>query len=314
MAQAKDYYAILGVDRKASKEDIKKAYKKMAKANHPDVNKKPEAEQRFKEGQEAYEVLSDDETRESYDRYGQHWRERTHAGQSASGGYGQSGGFNGQGAGGSFRTANSQAGQADFDDLYRQFFGGSQAGRGFFNEDGWDTRDDPADQDATLSVTLDEIVRGGKVRVQVGEKELNITLPESVASGQRIRLKGMGGVTAKGIKGDLYVTLQIKPDPQYAVDGYDLAAKLLVAPWHAALGTEAKIRLPGGSMLSVKVPPGIGAGQKLRLSGKGMRKPDGTAGDLYITVEVTVPSAGSEKVKELYSELAKEQSFDPRLA
>ncbi|GGD57437.1 DnaJ C-terminal domain-containing protein [Paenibacillus nasutitermitis] len=308
MAQANDYYSVLGVDRKASKEEIKKAYKKKAKTYHPDVNKAPGAEERFKEVQEAYEVLSDDEARENYDRFGQHWRERSQAGQGGGDPFGQ------QQSGG-FRTSRTQAEGMDFDDLYRQFFGGAQGGGGFFNEDGgFDIRDAPADQEAQLSVSLDELVQGGKMRVQVGEKELNIKLPESVISGQRIRLKGMGGVSRDGVKGDLYVTLQIKPDSHYTIDRYDLAVELQVAPWHAALGTEAKIRLPGGGMLNVKVPQGMTAGQKLRLTGKGLRKPDGSSGDLYITLAVTVPRAASEKVKELYRELAKEQSFDPRLS
>ncbi|MBP1996558.1 DnaJ C-terminal domain-containing protein [Paenibacillus eucommiae] len=323
MKNTTNYYEVLGVDRKASKEDIKKAYKKMAKKYHPDVNKTSEAEKRFKQVQEAYEVLHNDEAREGYDKYGEHWRERTSAQQAGGANFGQSGGFYGQDRGGGTRGASyqTQTEYGDFGDIFGQFFAGAQngsgrsAGGGFFGEDGdWDIQDERPDQEAILNLTLDEIARGGKVRVRVGEKELSIKLPESVSDGQSIRLKGMGGASRDGSKGDLYITLHIQPDPVFTVEGFDLTAALLVAPWHAALGTEAKVRLPGDSMLNVKVPAGIAAGQKLRLSGKGLRKPDGSFGDLYVAVTVTVPKPSSEKVQELYRELAKEQAFEPHFA
>jgi curved DNA-binding protein len=303
--QTKDFYKLLGVERTATKEEIKKAHKKMAKAYHPDVNKSPEAGSRFKEVQEAYEVLSNEETRASYDQYGERWRDGAKAQQSGYGGFGQGSrdydsSYNGQGTGGSFRGGRYQTEDSDYGDLFSQFFGGSG-----------NMGTEQTDEEASLSLTLEQITVGGKVRAQVQGKEIGITLPVSVSDGQRIRLKGMGRTSRNGSKGDLYVTIKFKPDPVFTVDGYDLAARLEAAPWHVALGTEARVKLPDGGKLNIKVPVGISSGQKLRVSGKGLRKPDGSFGDLYVAVQVTVPKASSEKVQELYRELAKEQPFEP---
>lgn len=318
MSPTKDFYKILGVDRKATKEQIKKAHKKMAKTYHPDVNKSPEAEKKFKEIQEAYEVLSNEESRANYDQYGDSWQDRGRAQQGGYEDFGQAGGFNfnGQNWGGTSGGATYQTGESDYGDLFSQFFGGAAgrggpAGGGFFtNEDRFGT--EQVDEEASLLLTLEEITKGGKVRVQVQGKEIGVTLPASISDGQRIRLKGMGGTYRNGSKGDLYITLKFKPDPVFVVDGFNLTARLEAAPWHVALGTEAKVKLPDGGMLNVKVPAGISTGQKLRVTGKGLRKPDGSFGDLYVAVQVTVPKASSEKVQQLYRELAQEQSFEPK--
>ncbi|SFK95118.1 curved DNA-binding protein [Paenibacillus sp. 1_12] len=317
MSPTKDFYKILGVDRKATKEQIKKAHKKMAKTYHPDVNKSPEAEKKFKEIQEAYEVLSNEETRAQYDQHGESWRDRGRAQQAGYEDFGQAGGFNfnGQSWGGTSGSTRYQTGESDYGDLFNQFFGGA-ASRGGPGGSGYFSTDDrfgaeQMDEEASLLLTLEEIMKGGKVRVHVQGKEIGVTLPASIVDGQRIRLKGMGGTYSNGTKGDLYVTLQLKPDPIFTVDGFNLTARLEVAPWHVALGTEAKVKLPDGGMLNVKVPAGISTGQKLRVTGKGLRKPDGF-GDLYVSVQVTVPKASSEKVQQLYRELAQEQSFEPK--
>ncbi|SDD56862.1 curved DNA-binding protein [Paenibacillus sp. UNCCL117] len=327
MKAAKDYYEILGVTRAAGKDEIKKAYKKLAKQYHPDVNKTPEAERRFKEVQEAYETLSDDENRKSYDRYGERWREAAQAG--AQGSWGTAGahgsGF-GQREGNPFgsKTGYGYGGMGgagepgiDIEDLLGGFFGGGSSrgagGFGFFaGGDPWNEPRGHADAEAELAVTLDEAVSGGKVQVTVDGKELSVKLPASIKDGQRIRLKRMGRARRDGERGDLYVTLRLKPDPVFAADGYELSAELRIAPWQAALGTEAQLRLPGGSSLRVKVPAGVDSGQKLRLAGKGLRKPDGTSGDLLVRLTVTVPEPRSERVKELYRQLAEEQPFEPR--
>nr|WP_159888540.1 DnaJ C-terminal domain-containing protein [Paenibacillus puerhi] len=307
----KDYYEVLGVTRSADKEAVKKAYKKLAKKYHPDVNKTPEAEKRFKEVQEAYEVLSQDESRQSYDRYGERWRERTQGRDEEAWGRGpQGGGYWQEGSGNSRGTSASGydgmgggfgASGGSFEDLFGDLFGG-----------GWGDSRGQADMEAELALTLDDAVRGGKVQISVDGKSLSVKLPDSIKDGQRIRLKGMGHPSRDGQAGDLYVTLRIKPDPVFSADGYDLSAELVVAPWHAALGTETKLRLPGGSSLKVKVPEGMDGGQKLRLAGKGLRKPDGAYGDLYVRLKVTVPRAGSDRIRELYKQLAAEQPHEPR--
>jgi curved DNA-binding protein len=326
LKSTKDFYQVLGIDRKATKEEIKKAHKKMAKKYHPDVNKSPEAEARFKEIQEAYEVLNNDDNRANYDAYGEHWQERANAQKAGYENFGSAGGgfdfgFNGQGQGGTYRSGRSQAGDSEYGDLFSQFFGGAggQAGSGYFSAEDLfgggmsNARSEQTDEEASLFLTLEEIVKGGKVRVQIQGRELGITLPASVSDGQRIRLKGMGRSAKDGTKGDLYVTLKFKPDPIYKVDGYDLEAQLQTAPWHAALGTEVQIRLPDKDKLNVKIPAGIGPGQKLRVAGKGLRKPDGAFGDLFVVIQIVVPRVSSEKAQQLYKELAEEQPFEPKL-
>ncbi|NHN34434.1 DnaJ C-terminal domain-containing protein [Paenibacillus agricola] len=331
MKKTKDHYEVLGVDRKATKDEIKKAYKKKAKAFHPDVNKSPEAEARFKEAQEAYEVLHDDESRTSYDQYGERWRE---GGAGANGGAGNFGGAGygnayGGGAGsragqaGAYGGTRYQTGEADYGDLFNQFFGGAggragQADSFFSQEDvsggAGGAREQQADEEATLHLTLEEIVLGGKVSVLVLDKKLSLTIPASVIDGQRLRLKGMGRTYRDGSKGDLYVTIKMKPDPVFTVAGYDLTATLEIAPWHAALGTEAKLKLRGGSTINVKVPPmgaAGGTGHMLRLTGKGLRKPDGSFGDLFVEVDMKLPQAITEKEQELYRELAKAYPMEP---
>jgi curved DNA-binding protein len=314
-------------------EEIKKAHKKKAKKYHPDVNKSPEAEERFKEVQEAYEVLHDDETRTKYDQYGDRWRDvGANAYDAGAGNFGNAGysssyenGFGSRGAGqsGAYGSTSYQTGETDYSDLFNQFFGGAGVrggqGNGYFSQEdvfaqAGGTREQPADEEATLLLTLEEIVRGGKVSVQVQEKKLNISIPASVIDGQRLRLKGMGSSYRDGSKGDLYVTLKIKPDPVFTVEQYNLIANLEIAPWQAALGTEAKLRLRGGSTINVKVPAmssAGGTGHKLRITGKGLRKPDGSFGDLFVVVDITVPQAKTEKEQQLYRELAKEHPMEP---
>jgi curved DNA-binding protein len=330
LKKTKDLYEVLGVDRKATKEEIKKAYKKKAKAYHPDVNKSPEAEERFKEAQEAYEVLHDDDSRTSYDQYGERWREGANGYGTESGNFGNArsstygGGFGTRGAeqGGTYGGTRYQTGDADYSDLFSQFFGGAgvsggQAGSYFSQEDLFNQADgarEQADEEATLHLTLEEIVRGGKVNVHVREKKLSISIPASVIDGQQLRLKGMGNPYGNGNKGDLYVTIKIKPDPVFTVDAYNLTANLEIAPWHAALGTEAKLGLRGGSTINVKVPAmgaNGGTGHKLRLTGKGLRKPDGSFGDLFVVVDIKVPPAKTEKEQQLYRELAKLRPLEP---
>ncbi|MBO9606726.1 MAG: DnaJ domain-containing protein [Paenibacillaceae bacterium] len=351
MARANDYYDVLGVDRKATKETIKKAYKKLAKTYHPDVNKSADAEKRFVEVQAAYDVLSDEEKRASYDRYGEHWREAMEAAKAGYdfGGaspFGEGGAARAEAAGGarggrSGRSDGRKAGatgagwqqagfgggfgagdDADLGDLFGRFFGGgagggirfeSESGDGFGSPFGYGAADDAAwDVEAELTLTLEEAMRGGKIKLHALGKEIGLTLPASIKDGQRIRLKGLGARKPDGGSGDLYATLRLAPDAVFAADGYDLGATLQVAPWHVALGTTAALRLPGGDSLQVKVPAGMRPGQKLKLAGRGLRKPDGSRGDLYVRPELVLPPADSAKAQELYRELAKEHAYEPK--
>src|SRR3954470_7626679 len=273
----RDYYETLGVPRDASEEDIRRAYRRLARENHPDVNKDPGAEDRFKEVSEAYEVLRDPEKRERYDRFGQNWK----AGQDVSG----AGGFSGFQGGGPdtggvlFGFVEGE----DFSDFFDGLFGSRRGRRGFGGFDGFSTRG--ADQEAELELSLEEAARGGKRRITLADgRDYEVNIPPGVRDGQRIRLAGEGSPGAGGgPPGDLFLRVRIKPDPRFRREGNDLYTDVPVAPWEAALGADVEVPTLNGTS-RVKVPPGSSCGRKLRLRGEGM-----PGGDLYATVSIKVP-------------------------
>lgn len=301
--QYKDYYRIMGVDRTASSEDIKRAYRKLARKYHPDVSKESGAEERFKELGEAYEVLRDEEKRAAYDQLGNNWQAEQDF--TPPPGWQSSRGSTG-GTGRGFE-------EAQFSDFFDSLFGGGR-GRGAMRGE---------DESAHLTITLEEAFGGATraVRLTVPHRNqkgsltqevrtLNVRIPKGVQQGQQIRLAGqgnpgMGGATA----GDLYLEIHIAPHPLYRVDGRDLYLTVPVSPWEAALGAKLKVPTLGGPV-EVRLPAGSQTGQKLRLKGRGMS--GSPAGDQYALIEIVNPRADSERAKELYRQMAEDLAFDPR--
>jgi curved DNA-binding protein len=315
----RDYYETLGVPRGASEEEIRRAYRRLAREYHPDVNKDPGAEDRFKEVSEAYEVLRDAEKRERYDRLGANWR----AGEDVSGaaGFDPFGGAGTAGRGG-YRSAGFGDGGADFEfgggdfsDFFDSLFGGTRraggrrrAGGGF--GDGFATRG--ADQEATLELSLEEAARGGRRRLNLDGREYEVDIPPGVRDGQRIRLAGEGGQgRGGGQAGDLFLRVRLRPHPRFDVEGADLYAELPVTPWEAALGATVSMATLDGSV-RVRVPEGSSSGRRLRLRGQGLADGRGGRGDLYATVMIEVQRALTSEEREAYEHLAAVSDFDPR--
>jgi curved DNA-binding protein len=298
----RDYYEALGVPRDASSEDIRSAYRRLARQYHPDVSKEEDAEERFKEVSEAYEVLRDPEKRQAYDRFGENWK----AGQDVSGAEGFSG-FGGQGAGGEGVRVEFGDG-ADFSDFFEGLFGSRMGGRrgGGFAGSGFSTRG--ADQEATLELTLAEAAKGGRRKLSLGDgRDYDVNIPAGVRDGQRIRLAGEGSAGAGGgPPGDLFLRVRVKPDPRFRVEGNDLYTDLPVAPWEAALGTEAEVETLDGRT-RVKIPAGSSCGRKLRLRGQGV-----AGGDLYASVSIKVPKKLKREERKLFEQLAETSKFNPR--
>jgi curved DNA-binding protein len=312
----RDYYETLGVPRDASEEDIRRAYRKLARENHPDVNKDPGAEDRFKEISEAYEVLRDPEKRERYDRFGANWRQ----GQDVSGAEGFRGGGGGGGAGQGFEGFDGVqfdfggggfggAGDGEFSDFFEQLFGGrGRRGRGTRGGgfDGFGSRG--SDTEAVLELSLEEAARGGPRKITLGDgRDYEVTIPPGVRDGQRIRLAGEGGRGAGGgPAGDLLLRIRLRPHPRFRVEGSDLHTDVPVAPWEAALGARVEVPTLTGSA-KVSVPPGSSCGRRLRLRGEGLGD-----GDLYARVKIVVPKKLSSEERELFERLAETSDFDPR--
>jgi curved DNA-binding protein len=303
----RDYYQALGVARDASSEEIRRAYRRLAREYHPDVNKDPGAEDRFKEVSEAYDVLRDREKRDRYDRLGAGWR----AGPGVSG----AGGFEEAVRGGDgFRDVRVEFGDGDFSDIFESVLGGrgrggrraGRSGSGGFSIPG-------ADQEAVLEISLQEAARGGRRRISLDGRDLEVEIPRGVRDGQRIRLAGEGepGIGG-GARGDLYLRIRLRRDPRFRVEGRDLYTDLPVTAWEAALGAEVPVATLDGSA-RVKVPPGSSSGRRLRLRGQGLPGSGGAPdGDLYAIVEIHVPKRLTKQERELFERLASASKFNPR--
>jgi curved DNA-binding protein len=312
----RDYYEILGVPRDASAEDIRRAYRTLAREYHPDVNKDPGAEDRFKEVSEAYEVLRDPEKRERYDRLGANWK----AGDDVSGASGFSGFGGPNGDFGDVRVEFGSGG--DFSDFFEGLFGpggrpGARAGRrttgfgGFEGFEGFQARG--GDLEAELELTLEEAARGGRRRISLGDgRDYEVNIPPGVRDGQRIRLAGEGGRgAAGGPPGDLFLRVRINPHPRFRLEGRDLYVDLPITPWEGVLGASVEVPTLEGKK-RVKVPPGSSTGRKLRLRGEGFPGPRGGRGDLYAVLKVEVPKKPTPEERELFERLAQVSKFNPR--
>ena len=292
----KDYYKILGVERGAGDDEIKKAYRKLARKFHPDVSKEANAKERFQEVAEAYETLKDQEKRAAYDSLGSHrpgqdfrpppdWFSR----------------FGRGGAGGG--TTEQDLGGIDLSDLFESF------GRGFQRRE---FKIPGEDYDVTVPLTLEDLARGVEREFKIGDRSLRARIPRGATDGERLRLRGKGGPGANGgPAGDLYLTVSVLPHPLFRPSGHDLDIDVPVAPWEAALGAQIEVPTLAGEV-TMKLPAGSKSGQKLRLAGKGLPRPGGGAGDLYAVIGVTLPGSLTDRERELYEELREASRFEPR--
>ena len=309
----KDYYEVLGVDRHATQDEIKRSYRKLARKYHPDVSKEENAEERFKEVGEAYEVLKDPEKRAAYDQLGSQWQ----AGQNFRPPPDWDAGFEFSGGG---YTGTG----ADHSDFFEELFGRAYGGGGAYargQSRSFDMRGE--DHHARVLIDLEDSFTGAKRsitlrmpelspdgHVTTRERTLNVTIPKGIRQGQKIRLAGQGAPgMGRGDAGDLYLEVEFREHPLYRLDGADLYLVLPVAPWEAALGASIEVPTPAGHV-ELKIPANSNQGRKLRLKGRGL--PGKTPGDLYVVLEITLPPADSDEAKTLYRQMQEELDFNPR--
>ncbi|WP_017936627.1 DnaJ C-terminal domain-containing protein [Nocardioides sp. Iso805N] len=307
---ARDFYEALGVPRTADQAEIQRAFRRLARHLHPDVNKDPGAEERFKEVSEAYDVLSDPDQRKRYDAFGEDFRrvspDADPDAQRRSRAYAGAGARPG---GGGVRFTDF-GDDVDLDDLLGGIFGGRGRGRG-----GWGPIPG-SDHETEMEVTVDEAFHGAKRSLTItgpdGPRTIDVNIPAGVVDGQRIRLRGQGGSgTGGGDSGDLYIIARIAPDRRYRLVGRDLYLTLPLAPWEAALGTEVDVETPAGK-LTVTVPAGTSSGRRLRLAEQGLPNRRGKRGDLFAEAQITVPEKLTTEERRLFQQLASISSFDPR--
>jgi curved DNA-binding protein len=322
----RDYYEVMGVKRDANQDDIKRAYRKLARKYHPDVSADENAEEKFKEVGEAYEVLKDPEKRAAYDQLGKNYK----AGQDFRPPPGWDEGFEFSGAGGG--AGDGYAGYGgmggeQFSDFFENLFRQSQSrGRSGFegqqrSGQQFDMRGE--DRHARISIDLRDSYTGATRGITLHAPELtddghvitrditlNVKIPQGIRDGQKIRLAGQGGPGMGGGKaGDLFLEVEFKADSKYRVDGGDVYLNLPVTPWEAALGSKVKVPIPSGNV-ELKIPAGSNQGSKMRLKGKGL--PGKEPGNLYVVLDVQLPPADSDEAKALYEKMAEEMAFNPR--
>jgi DnaJ-class molecular chaperone len=342
--KSKDYYEVLGVGRNASADEIKTAYRKLARKYHPDLNPGDKAtEERFKELQEAYDTLSDSENRKLFDNYGENWRAVKQGGgapppgwegaRTTGGPQGAGFDFSGFDFGGMGGGAGA-AGSAGFD-IFEEMFGRARGGRARRRQRGEDV-------EAQLELSLEEAHRGGRrtLQMQVAEvcstcngtgvvqektcqtcggagqvlkpKTIEVNIPAGVRDGSTVRLAGQGGAGINGTQpGDLYLHIRLRPHPVFTVRGDDLEIELPITPWEAVLGTKVEVPTIAGKV-DLSVPAGAQSGQRLRLRGQGLSKRRGGRGDQYVRLKIMVPKEVSAEERRLFEELGKVSRFDPR--
>ncbi len=311
----KDYYKTLGIARDATQAEVKKAFRKLARIHHPDVAKeKSTAEEKFKGINEAYEVLGDAEKRKKYDALGADWDRQ--------GGAPPGGGYSGGPMPGG---AEFQFDGTGFSDFFEQYFSGGGARRAAGYGGGFPGRDGTArgqDIEGDLMVTLEESFSGSMRTISLRKAdprtgrtvtdEVQVRIPAGIGEGQRLRVPGHGAVgSGGGEDGDLFLRVRIAAHPDFRVKGHDLYRDLELAPWEAVLGATISIDIPGGRQVQVKVPPGTGTDDQLRLKGYGLPKKN-APGDLYVVISIAMPAKVSTGEKALWEKLREESDFNPR--
>lgn len=303
--QYKDYYKVLGVPRSASADEIKHAYRKLARQYHPDRNKAKHAEEKFKDINEANEVLSDAEKRKAYDELGANWKSGQRftppPGWNGSGGGRPGAGFN-RGFGGA-QTGDG----ADFSDFFSTLFGGGGGGfeQGGFQHPGFEQRRVAPDQRARLAIVLEDSFNGAERMLALdGGRRLQVKIPKGVTSGQTIRLAKQAPAG-----GDLLLEIEFAPHPRFSVDGRDITSSVPIAPWEAALGGKIPVTTLGGEV-QLSVPAGTQSGRKLRLRGRGL--PGKTPGDHFVNLQIATPPVNSEADKAIYEGMSQHFNYDPR--
>ena len=292
----KDYYKILDVQRDASEAEIKQSYRRLARKYHPDVSKVANAEARFKELGEAYEVLKDGEKRKSYDQLGANWK----SGEQ----FRPPPGWGGAGQGGFQGGAGAQGG---FSDFFESVFGGGRgpaAGRGGFQGAG-------QDQNATFRISVEDAFTGAEKTIRMsGRSPLQVKIPAGIISGKKIRLRGQGEEGMRGgPRGDLYLEITVTDSERYLLKDKDIYTKLKISPWEAALGEKVSVATPAGD-IELKIPAASQTGRKMRLSGRGM--PGKVPGNFYVELAIVTPTADSDEDIAQYQEMKQHFDFDPR--
>jgi len=311
--QFRDYYETLGVSKNATEDEIKSAFRKLARKFHPDVAKdKKVAEEKFKQINEAYEVLSDPEKRKKYDQLGANWNQPggfqpppDWGGAQPGGGFHQ---WSGDGDGG----VQFEFGGTGFSDFFEAFFGGGRGRSAFGGFGGREaTAERGADVEADILVTLEEALHGSTRTVSLRRPGSNkvetyqVRIPRGVHEGQRIRLAGQGEAGARGGKsGDLFLRVRLAKHPDFTVEGSDLIHEVKIAPWQAVVGTELKVPTLEGTV-RLKVPPGTQGGQRFRLRERGLPSASGSRGDLYVIIQIQIPKKLSEREREIWNQIAK---------
>ncbi len=308
----RDYYEVLGVDKKATQDEIKKAYRKLAKKYHPDAHPGDKtSEDKFKEANEAYEVLGNEEKRKKYDQFGRD-------GQFANGADFDPSQY---GFGNNVRYESKQGGQSDFSDFFNMFFGGADpfgsfGGDGIFRQKqhgnaryAQSRQMKGGDSEAVLEITPMEGFSGAERRISLrtenGDRTLSLKIPAGIKPGEKIKLSGQGGPGMNGGKnGDLYLQIEFRRDSGFELDGLNIEVQTELYPWEAALGTEITFDLLDGR-ISVRIPAGIQNGSRIRVGGKGYRDRSGTRGDLYIRVKLVNPERLDKAQLDLYEKLKK---------
>jgi curved DNA-binding protein len=310
--QFRDYYETLGVPKTATADEIRSAFRKLARKYHPDVAKdKKAAEEKFKQINEAYEVLSDPEKRQKYDQLGENWNQP--------GGFQPPPQWGGAQPGGGFYRYGGQDGGVEFEfngtgfsDFFEAFFGGGRGKSAFggFGQ-GQAEAERGSDVEADIMVPLEEALNGSKRTVSLRRGGSNkvetyqVKIPRGVREGQRIRLAGQGEAGERGGKsGDLFLRVRLARHPDFTVEGSDLIHEVKLAPWQAALGTDITVPTLEGNV-RLKIPPGTQPGQRFRLRERGLPSSSGKRGNLYVEVQIAIPKKVTEKEKEIWRELAK---------
>jgi len=313
----KDYYKTLGISKKATAAQIKKEYRKLARKYHPDVSKASDAEQKFKELGEAYEVLKDPEKRKLYDQYGADWKTGKEREQYQKQQQYQDAGFGSGGGGFDFGGGFENAGQ--YSDFFESLFGGGRQGGRSSRQN---VQQKGEDINASIVIPLEDAFQGASRKItfetpsispdgqRINKKvSLNVKIPKGIKNGQKIRLAGQGSDGYNGgAAGDMYIKIEFEKHRTFRVEGADVYINLPLAPWEAALGAQVNVPTPAGN-IKLKIPEGSAQGKKLRLKGKGI--PAKQAGDLYVVVNIVLPPASDEKARKVYEEM-KNLNFNPR--